>query len=74
LHNPADVDPIVHRLWFCCVVRPASDLLDEIRDGIEAHARPDLKTPIDGLLLSHVATTTRDSGVLADPPAAGGHG
>jgi AraC-like DNA-binding protein len=38
-------------------VRPASDLLDEIRDHIEAHARPDLKTPIEGLLLSNVATT-----------------
>jgi AraC-like DNA-binding protein len=38
-------------------VRPTCDLLDEIRDHIEAHARPDLRTPIDGLLLSNVATT-----------------
>ena len=38
-------------------MRPVSDLLDEIRDRIEAHARPDLNTPIDGLLLSNVATT-----------------
>jgi AraC-like DNA-binding protein len=38
-------------------VRPAFDLLDEIRDRIEAHARRDLSTPIDGLLLSNVATT-----------------
>ncbi len=30
----------------------SSDLLDEIRDLIAAHARPDLRTPIDGLLLS----------------------
>jgi AraC-like DNA-binding protein len=38
-------------------VRPGSDLLDEIRVHIGAHARPDLKTPIDGLLLCNVATT-----------------
>ncbi len=31
--------------------------LDEIRDRIAAHARPDLQTPIDGLLLSKVAIT-----------------
>ena len=34
-----------------------ADLLDEIRDHIAAHARPDLQTPIDGLLLSKVAIT-----------------
>ena len=38
-------------------MRPTCDILDEIRDHIEAHARPDLGTPIDGLLLSNVATT-----------------
>ena len=38
-------------------MRPASDLLDEIRHRIETHARRDLTTPIDGLLLSNVATT-----------------
>jgi AraC-like DNA-binding protein len=38
-------------------VRPASDLLDEIRVRIEAHARRDLTTSIDGVLLSNVATT-----------------
>jgi AraC-like DNA-binding protein len=57
LHNPVDISRIVHPVWFRGAVRPTSDLLDEIRDRIEAHARPDLKTPIDGLLLSNVATT-----------------
>ena len=38
-------------------VCPQCDILDEIRDHIAAHARPDLRTPIDGLLLSNVATT-----------------
>jgi AraC-like DNA-binding protein len=32
------------------------DLLDEIRDRIAAHARPGLRTPIDGLMLSKVET------------------
>jgi AraC-like DNA-binding protein len=36
---------------------PPSQLLDEIRGRIEAHARPDLTTSIAGLLLSNVATT-----------------
>jgi AraC-like DNA-binding protein len=36
---------------------PSADPLDEIRDRIAAHARPDLTTPIDGLLLCDVATT-----------------
>ncbi len=31
-------------------------LLAEIRDRVAAHARPDLRTPIDGLLLSRVVT------------------
>ena len=35
----------------------SAGLLDEIRDHIEAHARPDLQSPIDGLLLSNVAIT-----------------
>ncbi|HKN96049.1 MAG TPA: AraC family transcriptional regulator [Pseudonocardiaceae bacterium] len=35
-------------------------MLDEIRDRIAAHARPDLRTPIDGLLLSKVDTTRPD--------------
>jgi AraC-like DNA-binding protein len=38
-------------------VRPATDLLDEIRTRIGAHARHDLSTSIDGLLLSDVAAT-----------------
>ncbi|WP_020419730.1 AraC family transcriptional regulator [Amycolatopsis sp. ATCC 39116] len=32
-------------------------MLDEIRDLIAAHARPDLRTPVDGLLLSRVDDT-----------------
>ncbi|MFC0038225.1 AraC family transcriptional regulator N-terminal domain-containing protein [Actinomadura rayongensis] len=34
-----------------------TDLLDEIRGLVASHARPDLRTPIDGLLLSRVADT-----------------
>jgi len=37
-------------------VRTSPDLLDEIRSSIAAHARPDLRTPIAGLLLSKVTT------------------
>jgi AraC-like DNA-binding protein len=37
-----------------------SELLDEIRGRIAAHARPDLRTPIDGLLLSTVDTAEPD--------------
>jgi len=33
-----------------------ADLLAEIRDRIAAHARPDLGTPVDGLLVSKVET------------------
>jgi AraC-like DNA-binding protein len=39
-------------------MRTSADLLDEIRDRIAAHARPDLLTPIDGLLLSKVTTAS----------------
>ena len=35
-------------------------MLDEIRRLIAAHARPDLRTPIDGLLLSKVTTGAPD--------------
>jgi AraC-like DNA-binding protein len=38
-------------------VHSASDLLDELGTGIEAHARRDLSTSIDGLLLSNVSAT-----------------
>jgi AraC-like DNA-binding protein len=38
-------------------VPAASDVLHEIGSHIEAHARPDLTTSIDGLLVSNVATT-----------------
>jgi AraC-like DNA-binding protein len=34
-----------------------AELLNEMRDHIAAHARPDLQTPIDGLLLSNVTIT-----------------
>jgi AraC-like DNA-binding protein len=57
LHNPAETSPIVYRTWSGGEVRTASDQLDEIRDRIAAHARPDLLTPIDGLLLCDVPTT-----------------
>lgn len=39
-------------------MRTSADLLDEIRDGIAAHARPDLRTSIDGLLMSKVTTAS----------------
>ena len=37
-------------------MRTSPDLLDEIRSSIAAHARPDLRTRIAGLLLSKVTT------------------
>jgi AraC-like DNA-binding protein len=40
-----------------------ADLLDEIRRRIATHARPDLQTPIDGLLLSKTETTATDYSV-----------
>jgi hypothetical protein len=42
------------------VVRSPTDLLAEIRDLIATHTRPDLRTSIDGLLLSSVANTAPD--------------
>jgi AraC-like DNA-binding protein len=57
LHDPADVALTVHHLWLYCRVLSAAVLLDEVRAGILAHARRDLMTSIDGLLLSNVATT-----------------
>ncbi len=44
----------------------AAAVLDEIRRMIAAHARPDLQTPIDGLLLSSVETQEPDYS-LTDP-------
>ncbi|MFJ9031126.1 AraC family transcriptional regulator N-terminal domain-containing protein [Streptomyces sp. NPDC102274] len=41
-------------------MRTTSDLLDEIRGIIAAHARSDLRTSIGGLLLSKVETATPD--------------
>ncbi len=37
-------------------MRDRADMLEEIRDRIATHFRPDLRTPIDGLLLSKVPT------------------
>jgi AraC-like DNA-binding protein len=48
-------------------VRSTGGLLDEIRGRIAAHARPDLMTPIDGLLLSKVATTATTEYSLTEP-------
>jgi AraC-like DNA-binding protein len=41
-------------------VRATPTLLDEIRALVAAHARPNLQTPIDGLLLSKVETAAPD--------------
>jgi AraC-like DNA-binding protein len=41
-------------------MRSTADLLDEIRSRIAAHARPDMRTAIDGLLLSRVETEAPD--------------
>ncbi|MDT7672968.1 MAG: hypothetical protein QOD82_870, partial [Pseudonocardiales bacterium] len=41
-------------------MRTTPDLLDEIRGVIAAHARPDMRTPIEGLLLSKVETAPPD--------------
>ncbi len=57
MHNPANIASIVSDSWLSDGVRRTSELLDEIRNCIAAHARPDLSTSIDGLLLSNVSTT-----------------
>lgn len=41
-------------------MRTTPDLLDEIRGLIAVHARPDMRTPIAGLLLSKVETAAPD--------------
>lgn len=41
-------------------MRGTTDPLDELRGLIAAHARPDMQTPIDGLLLSRVETEAPD--------------
>lgn len=46
---------------------PTSEVLDEICDRIAAHARPDTSTPIDGLLLSKVATAETPDYSLTEP-------
>lgn len=48
-------------------MRTASDSLAEIRRLIDAHARPDLHTRIDGLLLSKVAGSDSPDYSLTDP-------
>lgn len=40
---------------FCWAMRTQGQLLEEIRGHIAAHARPDMRTSIDGLLLSKTA-------------------
>jgi AraC-like DNA-binding protein len=37
-------------------MRSTVELLDDVRQRIAAHARPDLSTPVDGLLMSKVTT------------------
>jgi hypothetical protein len=39
-------------------MRNAADLLGEIRERITEHARPDLSTSVDGLLMSKVTTAS----------------
>ncbi|MFD9002431.1 AraC family transcriptional regulator N-terminal domain-containing protein [Streptomyces sp. NPDC059582] len=41
-------------------MRTTTDLLTEIRGLVAAHAHPDLRTPVDGLLLSRVETVEPD--------------
>jgi AraC-like DNA-binding protein len=41
-------------------MRSTTDLLDEIRAAVAARARPDMRTAIDGLLLSRVETAEPD--------------
>lgn len=48
-------------------VRSSADSLEEIRRCISAHARPDLATPIDGLLLSRVLGTGSPDYSLTEP-------
>jgi AraC-like DNA-binding protein len=47
--------------------RVRTDLLDEIRNIITAHARPDMTTPIPGLLLGKVDTATPEDDSLTEP-------
>jgi AraC-like DNA-binding protein len=54
LPDPAFHDPIVPRSWFAVLVE---DALSEIRTLIAAHARSDLETRIEGLLLSSVPSS-----------------
>lgn len=48
-------------------MRTAADSLAEIRGLIDTHARPDLSTPIDGLLLSKVAGPQSPDYSLTEP-------
>jgi AraC-like DNA-binding protein len=48
-------------------VRTITDLLGELRDLIAEHARPDLSTAIDGLLLSRAETSAAPDYSLTEP-------
>jgi AraC-like DNA-binding protein len=48
-------------------VRSISEPLDEIRRLVDAHAGPALETPIDGLLVSRVATASAPDHSLTEP-------
>lgn len=48
-------------------MRGAPDTLDEIRTLIAAHARPDMRTPIDGLLMSKVTGSAAPDYSLTEP-------
>jgi AraC-like DNA-binding protein len=48
-------------------VRATSDVLDEIRDLVAAHARPDMTTPVAGLSLAKVDTSAPEEASLTEP-------
>jgi AraC-like DNA-binding protein len=48
-------------------MRGAPESLDEIRTLIAAHARPDMRTPIDGLLISNVTGPAAPDYSLTEP-------
>ncbi|MDX1873963.1 AraC family transcriptional regulator [Mycolicibacterium sp. 120266] len=54
-------------MWFAVGMRSATDSLSELRRLIDVHARPDLHTRIDGLLLSKVTGADGPDYSLTDP-------
>ncbi|CAN5759251.1 AraC family transcriptional regulator [soil metagenome] len=46
--------------WFSAFMRTTDELLNQINDRIATHARDDLSTSIDGLLLAKVVTTSEE--------------